>query len=104
MSPPNELLAALSAFDEDDSGQISVSELVNTVTTTPPGAGNRQLSAKEVNAVLDGFTGRRAFGKYSAHGKGGLGGGDVFRYRDWVAGLGAVGGTNNDQEAAKACA
>jgi hypothetical protein len=41
---------------------------------------------------MEGFVGRRAFGKSSA----GLGSvkGDVFRYREWVGGLGSVGDGN----------
>lgn len=93
LSPPSELLAALSAFDDDDSGQIDVEELTKALGETGKG-----LSAREVRDVVEGFTGRRAFagGKGMGLGKGGpLGGGkggEVFRYREWVAGLGAVGG------------
>ena len=85
LSPSNELLAAMSAFDDDDSGQVDVEELLDAVTNARPDNGARGISRKEAEAVMDGFVGRRAFG-----GKGNSKG-DIFRYREWVAGLGAVG-------------
>ena len=85
LSPPNELLAALSAFDDDDSGQLDTDELLDAVINSRPENGARNMSEAEVEAVMDGFVGRRAFG-----GKGSSKG-DVFRYREWVAGLSAVG-------------
>ena len=45
-----------------------------------PEDGERKLTEREVAAVVDGFSARKAFGK----GKG-LGRGDVFRYHDFIA-------------------
>lgn len=89
ISPPQELLAALSAFDDDDSGQIDVSELIQAVTSTRPEDCSRPLTQRDVEAVLDGFTGRRAFSAFGQTSNKNRG--DVFRYRDWVSGLGAAG-------------
>ena len=49
---------------------------------TAPDTGERNLSAREVDEVLGGFTGRRAFGKGNPTGRG-----EVFRYREWVGGV-----------------
>lgn len=54
---------------------------------TSPEAGERALSEREVDEALAGFSGRRAFGSKA----GGVGRGDVFRYREFVGGL--VGGS-----------
>lgn len=61
-------------------------ELRDALLHTSPEAGERVLSEREVDGVLAGFSGRRAFGS-----KGGVTGrGEVFRYREFVGGL--VGG------------
>ncbi|KAM0796182.1 hypothetical protein BDR22DRAFT_561176 [Usnea florida] len=79
LSSPAELLNAFSAFDERDSGEIDLRELKDALTHTQGG-----MSARAVEEVVGGFVGRREFGK-----EGGRVGarGEVFRYREWVAGL-----------------
>lgn len=57
------------------------------------------MSEKEVNAVMEGWVGRRAFGK-GLSGGGLKGKGDVFRYREWVAGLGSAGDGGKEAQAA----
>jgi len=86
MSPPSELISALEAFDDDDSGQIDVEELRDALLHTAPEPGQRPLTAADVDKVISGFTGRRAFSKSSSK-AGSLGQakrGDVFRYQDFV--------------------
>jgi hypothetical protein len=82
LSPSAELLSALSAFDDDDSGQIDVAELRDALLHTAPEPGEPPLSAAEVDKVLSGFTARRAFGK-SMHGAPGKRG-EVFKYQEFV--------------------
>ncbi|PLN78390.1 EF-hand [Aspergillus taichungensis] len=91
LSSRQELVNALAAFDEDDSGQIDVSELRDALLHTAPEDGERPLSEREINQVLSGFTGRRAFG---AKMSGGSKRGDVFRYHEFVDGI--MGGTTNN--------
>ena len=98
LSPPSELLAALSAFDDDDSGQIDVNELVEAVADSRPDDGGRSLSRREIESVIEGFVGRRAFGGFSTSISKSKG--EVFRYREWVAGLGAAGGSQTKAAAA----
>lgn len=87
ISPSQELLAALSTFDDDDSGQIDIAELTRAVTNLRPENGDQPLSQAEVEMAMEGFVGRRAF---SAFGHSTKSRGDVFRYRDWVSELGAA--------------
>ncbi|QDS71123.1 hypothetical protein FKW77_009773 [Venturia effusa] len=90
LSRQEELLAAFSAFDEDDSGQIDVGELRDALLTTlpEPGEGGRILSEREVDRVMDGFVGRRMFKKGAMGNNSGLGGKkEVFRYGDFVGGI-----------------
>ncbi|KAG9236684.1 hypothetical protein BJ875DRAFT_419693 [Amylocarpus encephaloides] len=86
LSPAQELLSAFSAFDEDDSGQIDVKELRDALLHTAPEPGEKALSERDVERVLSGYSGRRAFGK---QGGGGMGGkrGEVFRYGEFVSGV-----------------
>lgn len=100
LSPPSELLAAFDAFDDDDSGQIDVADLRDALLHTSPDAGEKPLSEKEVNSVMEGWVGRRAFGK-GLSGGGLKGKGDVFRYREWVAGLGSAGDGGKEAQAVK---
>lgn len=83
LSPPADLLSAFAAFDDDDDGQIHVKELKDALLHTSPEPGERALSEREIDGVLAGFSGRRAFGSKA----GGKERGEVFRYRDFVAGL-----------------
>jgi hypothetical protein len=82
LSPSSELLSAFSAFDDDDSGQIDVEELRDALLHTAPEPGQEPLTALDVEKVIAGFTGRRAFSKATAAGLGKRG--DVFRYQDFV--------------------
>jgi Ca2+-binding EF-hand superfamily protein len=93
LSPPEELMAAFSAFDVDDSGQIDVVELKRCLLGTAPEAGEEdyRMSERELDAILGEYSGRRAFGAKGvnvAKGKG-----EVFKYRDF---MGAInGGSGN---------
>jgi len=91
LSGQEELLAAFAAFDDGDDGQVSLQEIVEAVGSSM-GEGSAPLSEREVGRVVEGFSGRRAFG-----GKGvgsGLGGKreEVFRYREFVGAVCGGGG------------
>ncbi|GJC95293.1 hypothetical protein ColKHC_04119 [Colletotrichum higginsianum] len=97
LSPQSELLSAFSAFDDDDSGQIDFAELRDALLHTVPEHGERPLTEAEVEKVIEGFTGRRAFNRNM---QGGLGNRrEVFRYQDFVN---SIMGTNTASEAASA--
>ncbi|KAI1822312.1 EF-hand [Xylaria intraflava] len=106
LSPASELLSAFSAFDDDDSGQVDVGELRSALLRTPPEPGEHALTAAEVDKIIAGFSGRRAFSKSSMAGGGGLGGprrGEVFRYQEFVNSIMGVGnasepGSNENQD------
>ncbi|KAF5855092.1 hypothetical protein ETB97_010057 [Aspergillus alliaceus] len=95
LSSRQELVNALAAFDEDDSGQINVGELRDALLHTAPEDGELPLTDREINEVLNGFTGRRAFGGKSSKGPGGGKRGEVFRYPEFVDGV--LGGAQNGQ-------
>ncbi|KAL9006005.1 MAG: hypothetical protein Q9188_001239 [Gyalolechia gomerana] len=88
-----ELMNAFAAFDEDDSGQIDVKELRDALIHTSPEAGERPMTEREIDEVVSGFTGRRAFGKGMGQG----GRGDVFRYPELVGSI-MGGGETKQQE------
>ncbi|KAL8686770.1 MAG: hypothetical protein Q9224_005344 [Gallowayella concinna] len=92
LSSQQELLNAFAAFDEDDSGQIDVKELKDALLHTCPEAGESPMTEREVENVLKGFTGRRAFGKGMGHGARG----EVFRYPEFMASI--IGGTEGEQK------
>lgn len=97
LSPPEELLSAFSAFDDDDSGQIDVKELRDALLQTAPEPGVEPLNDREVDKVINMFSARRAFGKNTA---GGLGKrGEVFKYQEFV---GSVAGGPEDGKTEKA--
>ncbi|KAI0876095.1 EF-hand [Hypoxylon argillaceum] len=104
LSPASELLSAFSAFDDDDSGQVDLGELREALLRTAPEPGERALTPAEVDKIIAGFSGRRAFSKSSM--SGGVGGarrGEVFRYQEFVNSIvGGNGGSqpnsNEDQE------
>ncbi|RFU33202.1 hypothetical protein B7463_g3113, partial [Scytalidium lignicola] len=81
LSPPSELISAFSAFDEDDSGQVDVAELRDALLHTAPETGERPLTEREIDQIMGGFVGRRAFSKHSGLGRKG----DVFRYTEFVS-------------------
>ncbi|KAM0436746.1 hypothetical protein ACHAPT_002457 [Fusarium lateritium] len=94
LSPSAELLSAFSAFDVDDSGQIDLAELRNALLETAPEPGEQPLTASEVDKIMNGFTGRRAFNRnMNAH----LGAkrGEVFKYQDFVH---SIMGSNNGSD------
>jgi Ca2+-binding EF-hand superfamily protein len=97
LSPSSELLSAFSAFDEDDSGQVDLTELRDALLHTAPEPGEKALTERDIDKVMSGFTGRRAFGKHSG---GGLGRrGEVFKYQEFVASV--AGGASVDGKGEK---
>jgi hypothetical protein len=97
-------LNAFAAFDDDDSGQVDVAELMDALLHTAPNAGDRPLTERDVEAILGtngGFTGRRVFARNAVGiaGVKGLNGsaggkktGDVFRYQEFLGHLSTSGG------------
>ena len=104
LSPQQELLNAFAAFDDDDSGQVDIADLRNALLNTPPDAGERTLTEKDVDRAMEGFTGRRILGKHAVgisgvrglEGKSNKKTGDVFRYQEFVGNL--VGGSGSGAE------
>ncbi|KAL0264879.1 hypothetical protein SLS55_000832 [Diplodia seriata] len=100
LSRERELLSAFEAFDDQDDGQIDVSELRDALMNTAPEPGQERLTELEIERVVEGFRGRRALGK---KGKGGLGRGDVFRYKEFVGSVcGGSSAKDANEEAAAA--
>lgn len=107
LSPSQELLNALAAFDDDDSGQIDVGELRDALLHTSPEAGENPLTEREINEVLSGFTARRVFGAKNPRANGLSGGvkrGEVFRYQEFIGSVmgGAESGGANGRRGAEA--
>ena len=97
LSPSSELLSAFSAFDEDDSGQIDLAELRDALLHTAPEPGVHALNERDIERVMNGFTGRRAFGKQNGGGIGKRG--EVFKYQDFVSNIqGGASRENNENE------
>lgn len=92
ISPPAELMSAFSAFDDDDSGQVDLTELRDALLHTAPEPGERLLNEKDIDKIVNGFSGRRAFGKSSGMGMGMSKRGEVFKYQEFVS---AVSGGNS---------
>lgn len=92
LSPSSELLSAFSAFDEDDSGQIDLTELRDSLLHTAPELGEKPMTEREIDRVMSEFTGRRAFGKNSGGGMGKRG--EVFKYQEFVSSV--AGGASVD--------
>ncbi|KAI1427014.1 EF-hand [Xylaria sp. FL1777] len=96
LSPASELLSAFSAFDDDDSGQVDVTELRAALLRTAPETGEHAPTPAEVDKIIAGFSGRRAFSKKSSLGVvGGQRRGEVFRYQEFVN---SVMGSNGSAE------
>lgn len=104
LSSSQELFNALSAFDEDDSGQIDLDELREALFQTQPpaadGSSPEPLSGQQIDEVVSGFTARRTFSKgamakstpVSFAGRG-ASRKEVFRYQDFVNSVrGAISG------------
>lgn len=96
LSRSSELSAAFEAFDDGDDGQIDLSELKDALLHTAPEPGEHKLTEREIDMVVEGFAGRRAFGK----GGKGLGRGEVFRYHEFMATLTGGSGEGNGDDAA----
>ncbi|KAK4988027.1 hypothetical protein LTR50_004246 [Elasticomyces elasticus] len=92
LSREDELAAAFAAFDVDDSGQIDVEELRDALlhTAPEPGEGGEReraavrLGEGEIDGILGGFAGRRAFGAKGLGAAKGKGKAEVFRYREFM--------------------
>ena len=94
MSPSQELLNALAAFDDDDSGQIDATELRDALLHTSPEDGEERLTERQIDEVFSGFIGRPAFIGRGAK-SGGMGKrGEVFQYHDFVRSI--MGGDNGN--------
>lgn len=63
----------------DDSGQVDVSELRDALLMDPLD-GEKRMSEREVERVMEGFVGRRTFAKGATGSRG-----EVFRYADFMA-------------------
>ncbi|OAQ70064.1 hypothetical protein VFPPC_02598 [Pochonia chlamydosporia 170] len=83
LSPSAELISAFSAFDDDDSGQVDWAELRDALLNTAPEPGERPLTAAEVDRIVNGFTGRRAFNR-NINAQLGAKKGEVFKYNEFV--------------------
>ncbi|KJZ72923.1 hypothetical protein HIM_07686 [Hirsutella minnesotensis 3608] len=98
LSPSAELLSAFSAFDDDDSGQVDWAELRHALLNTPPENGEIVLSEADVNKVVNGFTGRRAFNR-NMNAQLGAKKGEVFRYQEFVSSImGSNGGADGESQ------
>ncbi|KHN99661.1 EF-hand-like domain protein [Metarhizium album ARSEF 1941] len=93
LSPSTELLSAFSAFDNDDSGQVDWAELRDALLNTAPEPGERVLTAAEVDRVVNGFTGRRAFNR-NISAQLGAKKGEVFKYNEFVNSIMGSNGTS----------
>ncbi|KAL6705819.1 hypothetical protein ACN47E_006279 [Coniothyrium glycines] len=98
LSHQNELSAAFEAFDDGDDGQIDLAELKDALLHTPPEPGERKLTEREIDIVIEGFSGRRVFGK----GGKSLGRGEVFRYQEFLSSI--TGGGNSGENGSGAAA
>ena len=96
MAPSTELLSAFSAFDDDDDGQVDLAELRDALLHTAPEPGERPLTAMEVDRVMTGFTGRRAFNKHITAGLGKRG--EVFKYQNFVNSIVGSNGSSGQKE------
>lgn len=95
LSSAPELLSAFSTFDDDDSGQVDLTELRDALLHTSPEPGEKALTAAEIDKVMSGFIGRKAFSKTKT---GGLNiRGEVFKYQDFVNSV--LGGTGAADQA-----
>lgn len=98
LSSRKELLNAFAAFDDDDSGQVDIAELRDALLHTSPEAGESPLTEREVDDVLGGFAGRRAFGgKGRSAGLNGAKRSEVFHYPDFVGSV--MGASDNGGKA-----
>ena len=100
MSSSQELVNAFAAFDEEDSGQVDLAELRDTLLHTNPDSEGTPLTEREIDEAISGFAGKRAFGGRGAKSGGNRHRGDVFRYQEFVnsitGGQGAHNRANNE--------
>lgn len=96
LSRPEELEAAFSAFDADDSGQVDVAELRSALLQTSPEPGERKLTERDINSVLGDFSGRRAFKRGMGNDAGKRG--DVFRYGEFIGSISGADAAKAEQE------
>jgi Ca2+-binding EF-hand superfamily protein len=61
LSHPSELNAAFEAFDDGDDGQIDLADLKDALLHTAPEPGEEKLTERDIDMVVEGFSGRRAF-------------------------------------------
>ncbi|KAI9668688.1 MAG: hypothetical protein M1829_005301 [Trizodia sp. TS-e1964] len=88
ISSPQELLSAFAAFDEDDSGQIEITELRDALLRAAPEPGELGIDERELKSITEGFLERRAFSKkQSITSKRG----EVFKYQEFIAAVGGAG-------------
>ena len=71
---------------------MDIAELRDALLHTAPEPGERALTEREIDRVISGFTGRKAFGKNMGGGIGKRG--DVFKYQDFVSSI--AGGASVD--------
>ncbi|KAI6246572.1 Myosin regulatory light chain 1 [Erysiphe necator] len=96
ISPSSELISAFSAFDEDDSGQIDLTEFKDALLQIKPDPGVMPLTEGEIDGLMAGYIGRRAFRKQAG---GGLGKrGEVFKYYDFIASISGKSGADGKTE------
>ena len=103
LSDQSELRDALSAFDEDDCGQVDAAELRDALLATVPEPGERNLTGPEIDAVMGAFTGRRAFTKSRGFASVGAAAaekkkGEVFKYLDFVNAIHGVGNSSTSAQ------
>ncbi|KAK5727587.1 hypothetical protein LTR15_003488 [Elasticomyces elasticus] len=99
LSHPEELVAAFEAFDLDDSGQIDSNELRAALLMGGGGDERGGLSEREIDNILGEFGGRRHFGGKGLGAHGGMGKGEVFRYREFMSSVGGTGAGGEAMEA-----
>lgn len=75
-------------------------ELKEALLKTPPEAGERPLTAAEVDMVVAGFTGRRAFNR-NMSAQLSAKRGDVFKYQEFVNSIAGQGGSDGAPQEAK---
>ena len=99
LSRQDELMAAFSAFDNDDSGQIDIGELKDALLNTAPESGS-SLTEREIEEAMEGFVGRRVLKKGQVNSS--LGGKkDVFRYGDFTSTIWGTAGNGNQNDVAR---
>lgn len=97
----SELTAAFAAFDDADAGQADWAELRDVLVkevASGKGGDSSNITTSEIDAVMDMFKGRRAFGGVGGGGSGNSSSSSsssatIFRYHEFVAAV--TGGNGN---------